>query len=84
MKCPVLKLSWLKCQIIMNFSSRWQFLQNRRGNLKLVVTKLGECVALSCNIIMSSRFVSTKLGIVLAQAREVPGTSLKIKAICNF
>ena len=30
------------------------------------------------------RSVSTKARIVLAQAKEVPGTSLRINTVCNF
>ena len=46
--------------------------------------KLGACVALGYYLIMSSRYLSTKTRIVLAQAKEVPGKSQRIDAICNF
>ena len=43
------------------------------------------CVSLSTTIfIMSSRCVSTKARTVLTQAKEVPVTSLKINAVCDF
>ena len=52
--------------------------------LWLVVTKLGAFVALATIFIMNSRSMPTKGLIVLALAKEAPGTSLRINTVCNF
>ena len=46
--------------------------------------KLGDCVALGYHPITSSRSMSTKAQLALAQAKKAPGTSLRINIICNF
>ena len=50
----------------------------------LLVTKLSVYAAPGYHLIMSSRSVSTKARIVLAQAKQAPGMSLKINTIWIF
>ena len=160
LKSPVLRCSWLKCQIVINFSSGSHFLQTRWENLaasnetriisgsslpevfckKCVLRNFAKftgkhlCQSLFFNkvagltpatllkkrlwhrcfpvnfakfletpfiiehlwwlllykllsatiFIMSSRFLPKGAQMVLAQAKEAPGTSLRINRVCNY
>ena len=48
------------------------------------MTKLGACIAIGYYLTISSRYVSTKAQTFLLQAKEMPETNLRIKAVCNF
>ena len=73
---------FLRCQIFMNFSSRSHLFQTQCKSLGWLRNQVR--ALLSANIFtMRSRSMSTKALIVLALAKEVPGTSVKTNRVCN-
>ena len=84
LKSPVLRWSWLECQIFIYSSSQSHFLQTDCENFGSIKIRWVQVLLLVTIFIMSNRSKSTKTLFVWALVKEVPGTGLWINTVCNF
>ena len=77
--------SLLKCQIFTNFSQVDHTFDKLEVKILAASNEIRCVYSFWLPFSSTSRFVSTKVLIVLAQAKErVPGVSLRIDTVCNF
>ena len=93
LKFPFLRLSWLKRQIFMNFSSQSKFLQSLRPATLLKKKLWHRCFPVNfvkflrtppVAATLSSRSVSTEGRTLLLRVKEISETRLRINTVCNF